>query len=139
MTIFHQASEVGIATLVDRFYDKVQADAQLGPIFNQAIHDWPAHKVTLRDFWSSLILRSGRYRGNPMSVHRALPRFPQALFYRWLELWRETAREVFEPAAAELFVGTAESVAQGLSMGLDQGRLSLEHPSRIVGPLHIVS
>jgi hemoglobin len=30
-------------------------------------------------------------------------------------------------------------VAQSLSVGLDLGRLSLEHPSRIVGPLHIVS
>src|SRR5215469_16556227 len=93
MALFHQATEVGIATLVDRFYDKVRADHELGPVFNQAIHDWPAHKVILRDFWSSVVLRSGRYQGNPMGTHRALPPFPQTLFHRWLALWRETARE----------------------------------------------
>ncbi|HET6555586.1 MAG TPA: group III truncated hemoglobin [Dyella sp.] len=138
MAIFEQASEVGIATLVDRFYDKVRADAELGPVFNMAIHDWPAHKVILRNFWSSMVLRSRRYHGNPMGVHRALPAFPQALFHRWLELWRETAHEVFEPPAAELFIGSAERVAQGLSMGMNLGRLSLDHPSRVLGPLHIL-
>jgi len=138
MALFHQASEVGIATLVDRFYDKVRADEQLGPVFNQAIHDWTAHKVILRDFWSSLILRTRRFHGNPMGKHRALPPFPQALFHRWLALWRETTREVFEPSVAELFIGTAERIAQSLSTGMNMGRLSLEHPSRVLGPLHIV-
>lgn len=138
MALFPTANEIGIATLVDRFYDKVRADAELGPLFNQAIHDWGKHKLLLRDFWSSMLLRTGRYHGNPMGVHRALARFPQALFYRWLELWRETAREVFDTPTAELFIGSAERVAQGLSLGMGLGRLSLEQPSRVLGPLHIV-
>ena len=139
MPLFAKANEVGIATLIDRFYDKVRADEQLGLIFNGAIADWPAHKRILRDFWSSIVLRSGRYRGNPMRVHRELPPFPQVFFQRWLALWRETAHEVFEASTAELFIGTAERVTQGLSLGMNLGRLSLEHPSPIVGPLHIVS
>lgn len=139
MALFPQPNEVGIATLVDRFYDKVRADEHLGPVFDQAVRDWPAHKAVLRDFWSSMILRTGRYQGNPMRMHRALSPFPQALFHRWLTLWRDTAREVFDAPTAELFIGAAERVAQGLSMGLGQGRLSLQHPSRVLGPLHIVS
>jgi len=139
MALFSKANEIGIATLVDRFYDKVRADAELGPVFNTAIHDWTTHKVLLRDFWSSTVLRSGRYRGNPMGVHRALPAFPQALFHRWLALWRETVREVFDAPAADIFIGAAERVSQGLSLGLGMGRLSLEHPSRVLGPLHIIS
>ena len=139
MALFSAANEIGIATLVDRFYDKVRADAELGPVFNAAIHDWTTHKVLLRDFWSSLVLRSGRYKGNPMGVHRALPAFPQTLFYRWLALWRETAGEVFEAPVAELFIGTAERVAQGLSLGMGLGQLSIERPSRVLGPLHIIS
>lgn len=139
MALFPAANEIGIATLVDRFYDKVRADAELGPVFNAAIHDWPTHKVLLRDFWSQMILRTGRYQGNPMRVHRALPAFPQHLFHRWLGLWRETAREVFDAPTAELFIGAAERVAQGLSMGLGHGRLSVDHPSRVLGPLHIVA
>ncbi|WP_266182694.1 group III truncated hemoglobin [Dyella humicola] len=139
MPLFATATEVGIATLVDRFYAKVRADEQLGPIFNGVIADWTAHKRILRDFWSSIVLRSGRYRGNPMGVHRELPPFPQAFRQRWLALWRETAHEVFEASTAELFIGTAERVAQGLSLGMKLGRLSLEHPSRIIEPLHFVS
>jgi hemoglobin len=139
MALFPAANEIGIATLVDRFYDKVRADKELGPVFNAAIHDWITHKQILRDFWSSIVLRSGRYHGNPMGVHRALPAFPQQLFHRWLALWRETAREVFDTPAAELFIGTAERVAQGLSMGIGQGRLNIDHPSRVLGPLHIAS
>jgi hemoglobin len=139
MALFQQANEIGIATLVDRFYDKVRADDELGPVFNAAIHDWTGHKQVLRDFWSSVVLRSGRYQGDPMGAHRALPPFPQQLFHSWLALWRETAHEVFEPPVAELFAGTAERVAQGLSLGLNLGPLSLKQPSRVVGPLHIVA
>jgi hemoglobin len=137
MALFAAANEIGIATLIDRFYDKVRRDEELGPVFNAAIDDWVVHKHILRDFWSSIVLRSGRYRGNPMGVHRALPRFSQVLFHRWLALWRETAREVFEASTADLFIGTAERVAQGLSMGVGHGRLRLEGASKIIGPLHI--
>ena len=68
-----------------------------------------------------------------------MPAFPPMLFHRWLALWRETAREVFEPPTAELFIGTAERIAQSISMGIGQGKLTLEHPSRVLGPLHIAS
>ena len=139
MALFPTANEAGIATLVDRFYDKVRADAELGPVFNAAVHDWTEHTQTLRDFWSSVILRTGRYHGNPMGVHRALPAFPQALFHRWLALWRETAHEVFEPQAAELFIATAERIAQSISLGIGHGRLALDHPSKVLGSLRIMS
>ena len=64
--------ETAIACLVDTFYERVREDALLGPVFNAAVHDWPAHKRTLTDFWCSVALRANRYRGNPMGVHRAL-------------------------------------------------------------------
>ena len=67
--------ESRIANLVDRFYDKVQADPSIGPIFNAAVHDWPEHKRLLTSFWCSVALRAASYRGNPMSVHRAQRRF----------------------------------------------------------------
>ena len=138
MSLFERPTEVGIATLVDRFYGKVRRDPELGPVFDQAITDWPAHLRVLRDFWSSIVLRSRRYQGNPMGVHKALPPLAHELFQRWLGLWRETAREVFEPTVAELFISTSERVAQGLSLGLGLGRIPLLNPSRLIGPLHIV-
>ena len=41
----------------------------LGPIFNNAIADWPEHLEKLTAFWSSVMLTSGRYKGNPMAAH----------------------------------------------------------------------
>ena len=65
-----QISEDGIRRLVDDFYAKVRADPELAPIFNRAIPgDWGPHLATMRDFWSSVMLTSGRYKGNPVAVH----------------------------------------------------------------------
>ncbi|WP_430390155.1 group III truncated hemoglobin [Dyella sp. 20L07] len=141
LTAFRRSEidEASIATLVDRFYDKVRADGELGPVFNRVVEDWPAHKLILCHFWSSLVLRTGRYQGNPMGIHRALPPFPKALFHRWLALWRETAGQVFEEAAAATFIGAAERVAQGLSLGLNLGSLANEPTPSVLGSLRIVS
>ena len=59
-------SEDAIRHLVDCFYTKVRADPELGPIFERAIAgDWGPHLATMHDFWSSVMLTSGRYKGNP--------------------------------------------------------------------------
>jgi hemoglobin len=39
--------------LVDTFYARVRADGALGPIFNDAIPDWPEHLDKLAAFWWS--------------------------------------------------------------------------------------
>ena len=39
--------------LVTQFYTKVRKDEILGPIFNNAINDWPEHLNRLTDFWES--------------------------------------------------------------------------------------
>src|SRR5688572_4812337 len=88
-------TEEQLATLVDRFYAKVRADKVLGPVFNGAVHDWPEHLAKLSAFWSSVMLTTGRYKGNPMVAHaQHKGSIEPAMFGRWLELWRETAGEV---------------------------------------------
>ena len=67
-------TEADIKALVDTFYDKVNADALLAPIFNEVAHvDWPAHMPRMYDFWSSLLLHTGRYQGQPFLKHIPLP------------------------------------------------------------------
>ena len=66
-------TEADIARLVDRFYEQVRVHPTLGPVFNPAVEDWDAHKATLVDFWSSIELKTGRYRGQPMALHRPHP------------------------------------------------------------------
>ena len=118
-----------IERLVDVFYEKVQADPILGPVFNPAVHDWPAHKATLVQFWSSVALGSREYRGNPMAAHRPHP-IVDAHFGHWLALWRDTAHEVLGHAEAEQMYAYAQRIARSLRYGLGlDGRHPLSmHP-----------
>ena len=112
-----ELSTQDIERLVDCFYDRVRVDPVLGPIFGAAVHDWAAHKRTLVSFWSSVALRAGTYRGNPMAAHRPHPIRSQD-FDRWLRLWRETADSVLAPAHASLFQELANRIARSLRHGL---------------------
>jgi len=58
--------EAGLERLVHTFYARVRTDAELDPIFNDAIADWPEHLAKLHAFWSSVMLTSGRYKGQPV-------------------------------------------------------------------------
>jgi hemoglobin len=52
-----------------------------------------------------------------MGTHAKHPIRPEH-FDRWLELWRETADDVFEPELAERFRAKADRIAESLKMGL---------------------
>jgi hemoglobin len=109
--------ETAIARLVDRFYDRVQADPVLGPVFNPVVHDWAGHKALLTSFWCSVALRAATYRGNPMAVHRPLPN-DAAHFDHWLALWRDTVQSLLPPAQAEVMVDYAQRIGRSLRHGL---------------------
>lgn len=95
-------TEAAIDELVERFYAQVQAHDVLGPIFNSILHGrWPEHLALLKDFWSSVLLASGRYHGRPVQAHFLVQGLEEAHFEVWLGLFRETLDEVFEPAPAE--------------------------------------
>lgn len=106
-----------IAALVNRFYDKVQRDDVLGPVFNPVVHDWDEHKRLLTSFWSSVALRAGTYRGNPMAAHQPLP-IKAEHFDHWLALWRTTCAEVLDEASAAQMVDYAERIGRSLKYGL---------------------
>jgi hemoglobin len=107
-----------IALLVDRFYDKVRVDPQLGPVFNAAVRDWDEHKRTLTSFWCSVALRANSYRGNPMAVHRAQPAIRAEHFERWLALWQTTTREVLDEADASVMQEHADRIGRSLRLGM---------------------
>lgn len=109
--------ESAIATLVDRFYEKVRVDAQLGPVFNAAVDDWDQHKRLLTSFWASVALRAGSYRGNPMAAHRPHP-IRAEHFDRWLELWCETCAEELDEARAAQMLEFAQRIGHSLKLGL---------------------
>ena len=112
-------NEEQLAVLVDRFYAKVREDAVLGPVFNGAIAYWPDHLEKLTAFWSSVMLTTGRYKGQPMVAHmKHKATIEPAMFDRWLDLWRETARETLSKPAAAAIIIKAERIAESLQLGM---------------------
>jgi hemoglobin len=107
-----------IARLVDTFYGRIRQDAELGPIFEAAIGDrWDRHLSTMKDFWSSVVNTTGRYKGQPVPAHAKLP-IARAHFARWLALWDEVTGEVLAPEAASLFRDKARRIAESLQLAL---------------------
>ena len=116
---YNLISEHDIAHLVPVFYARVRQDPLLGPIFDGAIDDWPQHLVKLQDFWSSVMLSSGRYKGQPMVAHvRHEKSLTAEAFDRWLDLWRQTTADLLEPAAAAALQEKANRIAESLQLGV---------------------
>jgi hemoglobin len=112
-------TEQNIRLLVDAFYVKVRADAVLGPIFARAIPgDWQPHLEKMVAFWSSVMLTSGRYKGNPVIKHQVISGMTPELFTRWLALFDATCRELFDDDVAAAFRGKAERIAESLKLAL---------------------
>jgi hemoglobin len=112
-------SEEDIGHLVDAFYAKVRVDPALGPVFARTIPgDWGPHLATMRKFWSSVMLTSGRYKGNPVAVHQKVDGMKFELFERWLTLFEETCRELFDPPLANAFGVKAARIAESLKLAL---------------------
>lgn len=111
--------EQGLGRLIAVFYARVRDDAELGPIFNDAIGDWPEHLEKLTAFWSSVMLTSGRYKGNPVAAHlKHGARIEPALFERWLALWARTTAEVMPPEAAAELQAKAARIAESLQLAM---------------------
>jgi hemoglobin len=114
-----QISEDELQRLIPRFYARVCDDALLGPVFNSAIGDWTHHLEKLVAFWSSVMLTSGRYKGNPVAAHlKHLPTITPPMFDRWLALWTEVTAEMLPAAAAAGLQGKAARIAESLKLAL---------------------
>lgn len=110
-------TEKAIRRLVDDFYAKVRVDPELGPIFAHAIpDDWGPHLATMRKFWSSVMLTTGRYKGNPVAVHQRVVGIELELFDRWLELFEQTCGELFDESLASAFHEKAARIAESLKL-----------------------
>jgi hemoglobin len=112
-------TEADLERLIPLFYARVRADADLGPIFNSAVHDWPEHLDKLIAFWSSVMLSSGRYKGSPMMAHVQLKTsITPAMFERWLGLWKATTDEVVPADAASALQAKAARIAESLQLAM---------------------
>ena len=110
--------EAMIARLVHGFYDKVRQDPLLGPVFATRIADWGPHLEQMCAFWSSLLLKTRRYQGRPLSPHLRIPELSDTHFQRWLSLFRATAARVFNAEDAAAITAVAEKIAQSFRLSI---------------------
>ena len=112
-------TEHQIQLLIPRFYARVRADALIGPVFDAAIADWPPHLDKLMAFWSSVMLTSGRYTGNPMAAHvKHAGAITPDMFDRWLALWAEVTNDALPPPIATALQDRATRIADSLKLAL---------------------
>jgi hemoglobin len=115
----NEITEEALKRLVSLFYERVREHESLGPVFNDAIESWPEHLDKLIAFWSSVMLTTGRYKGNPVAAHlKHGARMSPELFQRWLALWNSTTAEVMEPVAAAALQTKAARIAESLQLAL---------------------
>lgn len=113
--------EGDIRRLVQVFYERVRRDALLGPVFAGVLGDdetWARHVSRLCDFWSSVMLTSGRYHGDPFSAHMGLSAVSPGMFDHWMAVFEETCAERFASALAAAFCAKARRISSSLRMGL---------------------
>jgi hemoglobin len=117
---FEHITEQSIERLVDEFYRRVRLDPTLSPIFARAIAsgEWGPHLSTMQKFWSSVMLTSGRYKGNPVAKHLKLDGIEPPLLDHWLGLFAQTCRELFTDDVANEFIVKAQRIAESLKLAL---------------------
>lgn len=101
-----------VKILVDRFYDKVNRDEILSPIFNDVAKvDWEHHLPVMYSFWESILFGSMTYKGQPFPKHMGLP-VSTVHFDHWITLFMETVDEYFVGSKAEEAKSRASIIAQ---------------------------
>lgn len=113
-------NEADVKLLVDTFYDNVNKDELLSPVFNDFAHvNWESHLPVMYSFWNSVLFGSTVYKGRPFPKHLQLP-INQTHFSRWLSLFTKTVDDLFEGPKAEDTKFRAQSIARifQMKMGL---------------------
>lgn len=116
-----------IFTLVNTFYTKIRKNEELGPIFNEAIHDWDDHLNHLTDFWESQLFMKNVFKGNPLRKHVELDqqsnnKLDNDLFGLWLQFWLGTIDELFDGERAKLAKERARNIASFMFMEIFKAR-----------------
>lgn len=121
--LFESVSADSIAALVTQFYLDILADPELGPVFARTIKpgEWERHLGIMVDFWTSVMLASGRYKGSPLAIHARIQGLSPELFVRWLATFEATADMLFASGPADALKDKARRIGRTLSTNLFWG------------------
>lgn len=108
-----------IVILVNKFYNKVEKDDLLGPVFEKVIQgNWEPHLEKMYRFWETILLENHSYFGSPFPPHTKLG-IGAAHFDRWLKLFEQTIDENFKGKKADEAKSRAQKMAQIFRHKLD--------------------
>lgn len=98
--------------MVNSFYERVNADDLLSPIFNDfAGINWDSHLPRMYDFWDSILFGTAKYQGRPFPKHIPLP-IDARHFERWVGLFEQNIDLQFSGPNAEEAKNRARSIAR---------------------------
>lgn len=84
-------------------------DDQIGHYFTLELgedienEDWQEHIGRLADFWGTLLLDVDLYYSDPFGPHFSISDLRQKDFKRWIELFSETADEIYTTEVSRIF------------------------------------
>lgn len=108
-------SREDIILLVDAFYQEVQNNQKIGPIFTDVAKvNWNHHLPKMYDFWESMLFGKVVYKGNPMSTHFELKKkatLKEEEFTEWKNTFFATVDQLFEGENAKVIKQKAQSIA----------------------------
>jgi hemoglobin len=116
--MYAELNRASIATLVNDFYGDIRSESLLGPVFNGVIGaHWEPHLERMVDFWCTVMLAGGKYKGNVFGKHMQIQGVEMAHFQRWLSLFESHVRRLFQPEVADEFMAVARRIAASLQYG----------------------
>ncbi|NTE00521.1 group III truncated hemoglobin [Agrobacterium tumefaciens] len=118
-----------IILLVDHFYNRVQENQLIGPIFTEIANvNWSHHLPKMYDFWESILFGKAIYKGNPMLTHFSLNQqapLKEEEFNTWKMIFFNTVDELFAGANAETIKQKAQSIADLMHFKINSTKTNL--------------
>ena len=116
-----------VSLLVRSFYNKIRANEEIGPFFNETIHDWEDHLEKLTDFWETNLFAVRKYFGNPIEAHIKVDEkfnnvIDSSIFGLWLNLWFETLDELFVGENVDTLKRRARKMSTFLMINIVESR-----------------
>ncbi|MES2575640.1 MAG: group III truncated hemoglobin [Bacteroidota bacterium] len=116
-----------LSLLVNTFYTKIRADAEIGFYFNEMIKNWDEHLEKLTDFWETNLFAVKKYKGNPLEAHNKVDEYFEGKitsneFGIWLNYWFQTLDELFEGENVDILKRRARKMGTFLFLSMFEHR-----------------
>lgn len=109
MELHNSINKENLIILMTNFYEKVADDEVLAPYFFEELgedlqsEEWIDHIELLANFWLHKINGEDTYFGNFIGAHAKMRHIHKEAYTDWLNLFSESADEIYTPEVSEIF------------------------------------